>query len=252
MKEVRLFKLTRPEVEEYLKKNDVIIVPVGSNEQHGTHLALDTDIFAAFEISKRVAEKTGVLVGPPIPIGYSPHHMGFSGSITLTFDTCVKMYKEICFSLMHHGFNKIVIYNGHGGNRNPIAQALREIRTETGKIVYNTGALKSPNPFGSEAKAKYIETPGGHADEAETSVALYLGQRVLFEKGRKGELPPGTTDFFKKYVDSKKVVTAKDFTDDTVSGSHGDPTYATKEKGKGVVEALISELVTFIEDLKAS
>ena len=60
-----------------------------------------------------------------------------------------------------------------------------------------------------------------------------------------------STEFFKKYIDSKKVVIAKDFTDDTISGSHGDPTLATKEKGRGVVESLVSELVTFIEDLKA-
>jgi len=251
MEEVRLFKLTWPEIKEYLKENDTIIVPTGSNEQHGMHMAVDNDTFTAFEISRRVAERTGVLVAPPIPIGYSPHHIDFPGSITLTFDTLVNVYKEVCMSLFHHGFKKIAIFNGHGGNRNPITQALREIRLETGKIVYFTQAFAGTGRFGSEAYEKYIETPGGHAGEHETSVGLYLGQRVLFEKGKKGELPPGTSEFFKKYIVTRKAVMAKNMADDTVSGSHGDPSYATEEKGRGVVEALIDELVEFIEDLKA-
>lgn len=82
---------------------------------------MDNDSFTTFEISRRVAEKTGVLVATPIPVGYSPHHMDFPGSITLTFDTMVNVYKEVCMSLSHHGFKKIAIFNGHGGNRNPIA-----------------------------------------------------------------------------------------------------------------------------------
>jgi creatinine amidohydrolase len=79
--------LTRPEIEEYLKKGDVVIFPVGSTEQHGKHLAIDNDAFTATEIARRVAERTGVLVAPTLPFGYSVHHMNFKGSITLTFET---------------------------------------------------------------------------------------------------------------------------------------------------------------------
>lgn len=251
MKEIRLFKLTWPEVKEYLEDNDTIIVPTGSNEQHGRHIAVDNDTYTAYEISRRVAEKAGVLVAPPIPIGFSPHHMDFPGSITLTFDTLVNVYKEVCLSLFHHGFKKIAIFNGHGGNRNPIAQALREIRLETGKIVYSATVFPSPTGFAGEAREKYIETPGGHAGELETSISLYLGERVLFEKGVKGELPPGTTEFFKKYIVTGKAVMARDTADKSVSGVSGDPAYATREKGQGVVEAVVDELAEFIEDLKA-
>lgn len=251
MKEVRLFKLTWPEVKKYLENNDTIIIPTGSNEQHGRHMAVDNDTFTAFEISRRVAERTGILVAPSIPVGYSPHHMAFPGSITLTFDTLVNVYKEVCLSLFHHGFKKIAIFNGHGGNRNSIAQALREVRLETGKIVYSTTVFPNPTGFAGEAYKKNIETPGGHAGELETSIGLYLGQRVMFDKGLKGELPSEASEFFKKYIVSRKVVMAKDFIEDTVSGSHGDPAYGTKEKGRAVVEAIVDDLVEFIEDLKA-
>ena len=186
-----LAKMTWQEVEEILKETNIALVPIGSTEQHGPALPVDNDAYIATELTKRLAEriwsKKKVVVAPTISVGYSPHHMDFPGSITLTFDTLVNVYKEVCLCLLKHGFEKIVIFNCHGGNSNPIAQALREIRLETGKIVYSTLVFPTLTGFAAEAHKKYIETPGGHADEIETSVGLHLGQRIIFEKGKKGE-----------------------------------------------------------------
>ena len=99
-----LGKMTRPEVEKYLETDDVVLFPVGSTEQHGKHLPFDNDAFSAFEIAKRVAEETGVIYTPVMPFGYSIHHMNFPGSITLKTQTLVKVYKEVCLSLLQHGF----------------------------------------------------------------------------------------------------------------------------------------------------
>jgi len=243
-----LFKLTWPEVEEYLKKNEIVLFPTGSTEQHGKHLAEDNDAFTALEISKRVAEKTGVLVAPVMPFGYSPHHMGFPGSITLSFETLVAVYKEVCRSLMKHGFKKIVIMNAHGGNQNAISETLRQLKEETGTTVYSLMVFPSSRGFGAKAVKETIETSGGHADELETSVVLYLGQRVLSEKAEKGVPPASLSDFLRKYTG--EVSTARDFHEITVSGSLGDPTLASKEKGRKLVEAVVDEIAAFIEDLK--
>jgi len=248
MKEPFLFKLTWPEVEEYLKEKDIVLFPTGSTEQHGKHLAEDNDAFTALEISKRVAEKTGVLVTPVMPFGYSPHHMGFPGSITLSFETLVAVYKEVCRSLMKHGFKKIVIMNAHGGNQNAISETLRQLKEETGTTVYSLMVFPSSRGFGAKAVKETIETSGGHADELETSVVLYLGQRVLSEKAEKGVPPASLSDFLRKYTG--EVSTARDFHEITVSGSLGDPTLASKEKGKKLVEAVVDEIAAFIEDLK--
>jgi len=248
MKEPFLFKLTWPEVEEYLKKNEIVLFPTGSTEQHGKHLAEDNDAFTALEISKRVAEKTGVLVAPVMPFGYSPHHMGFPGSITLSFETLVAVYKEVCRSLMKHGFKKIVIMNAHGGNQNAISETLRQLKEETGTTVYSLMVFPSSRGFGAKAVKETIETSGGHADELETSVVLYLGQRVLSEKAEKGVPPASLSDFLRKYTG--EVSTARDFHEITVSGSLGDPTLASKEKGRKLVEAVVDEIAAFIEDLK--
>jgi len=248
MKEPFLFKLTWPEVEEYLKEKDIVLFPTGSTEQHGKHLAEDNDAFTALEISKRVAEKTGVLVTPVMPFGYSPHHMGFPGSITLSLETLVAVYKEVCKSLMKHGFKKIVIMNAHGGNQNAISETLRQLKEDTGTTVYTLMVFPSSRGFGAKAVKETIETSGGHADELETSVVLYLGQRVLSEKAEKGVPPASLSDFRRKYTG--EVSTARDFHEITVSGSLGDPTLASKEKGRKLVEAVVDEIAAFIEDLK--
>ena len=246
--ETRMFKLAWPEVQEYLEKNDVILFPTGSTEQHGKHLAEDNDTFTAYEIAMKVAERTGVLVAPPMPFGYSIHHMKFPGSITLSFETLVNVYKEVCRSLLHHGFKKIVILNGHGGNTNVISQALREIRDETGQLVYSTLAFPMERGFGSESLKIIEQEGGGHACELETSIALHLGERVMAEKAEKWTPPKSWTEFDTKY--RGKVNSARDFHEITEIGSLGDPTKATEEKGRMLVEALVDDISAFIEDLK--
>jgi len=241
-----LYKLTRPEVEEYLKKCDVVLFPVGSTEQHGKHMAIDNDAFTALEISKRVAKKTGVLVASPLYFGYSPHHMNFKGSITLSFDTLVDVYREVCESLLHHGFNKIVIMNAHGGNTNAISEALHRIREETGKRVYSVMVFPGARGFGSEAVKVIEQKGGGHACELETSVGMALGQRLLMDKAE--DWKPEYSSIDPKY--RNKVAAAYSFDEVTSIGSLGDPTKATKEKGKVLVDAVVDELAEFIEYLK--
>lgn len=245
--ENRLYKLTRPEVEEYLNENDVVLLPVGSTEQHGKHMAIDTDAYTAHEISLRVAEKTGVLVAPTVSYGYSPHHMNFKGSVTLTFQTLVNVLKEVCESLIHHGFNKIVVMNAHGGNTNPIRQALKEIQDETGKRVYSVMVYPSPDGFGAEGTRVIEQEGGGHACELETSVGLYLGHRILMDRAE--NWTPEHTSIDPKY--RRKVAANYMFDEVTSIGSLGDPTLATKEKGKILVDSVVKDLAKFIEDLKA-
>ena len=236
-------------MQEYLKKNDVVLFPVGSTEQHGKHIAEDNDAFTAYEIARRVSEKTGVLVAPPMPFGNSVHHMRFPGSVTLTFGTLVNVYKEVCKSLLHHGFEKIVIMNAHGGNTGAISQALREVKEETGKTVYALMVFPSARGFGAESVEIIEQEGGGHACELETSIALHLGQRVLMEKAEKWKPPASQTEFDRKY--RGKIATARGFHETTEIGSLGDPTLATEEKGRKMVEAVVDDIAAFINDLKA-
>lgn len=243
-----LGKMTRPEVEKYLMENEIVLFPVGSTEQHGKHLPFDNDAFSAFEIAKKVSEKTGVVYLPVMPFGYSKHHLNFAGSISLESQTLVKAYKEVCLSLIRHGFNKIVIMNGHGGNTTWISQAQAELFYETGIRVYSLMIFNSQRGFGSEALTVLEQEDGGHACEMETSFSVSLGQR-LDEKAITDWSEPGSwTEFTRKYKD--KVSTPRMFDEVTEIGSLGSPSKYSLEKGKKMVKAAVDEISEFIEDLK--
>lgn len=113
MRNYCLGELTWPDVKEFLAVHDVAVVPVGSCEQHGLHLPMDTDAYDAFWLSLKAAEKAQcALVAPPIYYGVSSHHMDFPGTITLSPCTL----EQLASSLIKHGFKKILFENGHGGN----------------------------------------------------------------------------------------------------------------------------------------
>src|SRR5919197_4132566 len=96
-------ELTQPEIAAQLKKNPLVILPAGSVEQHGPHLPTGTDIFAATAISHRVAERMDGLVLPATPLGVTPMHMPFEGTVTLSPDTYMRVVTETCAAAAKHG-----------------------------------------------------------------------------------------------------------------------------------------------------
>ena len=127
------------DVESYLRRDDRAIFPVGSCEQHGRHLSFATDYLIPTEIARRVSARTGVPVTPTLGFGMSVHHMDFHGTITLSPDTFVAVTRDILESLSRHGFRRVLILNGHGGNIAPLTTALatvmdqhRDLRVKVG------------------------------------------------------------------------------------------------------------------------
>lgn len=112
------------DLEAYLRRDDRAIVPVGSCEQHGRHLSFATDYLIPTEIARRISARTRVPVAPTLCFGMSVHHMEFPGTITLSPDTFVAVIRDVVESLHRHGFRRVLIVNGHGGNIAPIATAL--------------------------------------------------------------------------------------------------------------------------------
>lgn len=123
-----LENLTYPQVEEYLEDNDTILVPVGSVEQHSEYGLLGTDFITAEAVAREVGKKQGVLVAPTINYGVSPHHLAFAGTVSIAPTTFIRVVEEIIDSLVRHGFSRIYLINGHGGNRNAIACALQQAK----------------------------------------------------------------------------------------------------------------------------
>jgi len=134
------WELTQPEIAAQLKRNPLVILPAGSVEQHGPHLPTGTDIFAATVISHRVAERMDGLVLPATPLGVTPMHMPFEGTVTLSSDTFMRVVTETCASAAKHGAKNLVILNWHEGNIPSLAIAADVLHREHGMTVVTVQA----------------------------------------------------------------------------------------------------------------
>jgi creatinine amidohydrolase len=132
--------LTQPEIAAQLKKNPLVILPAGSVEQHGPHLPAGTDTLAANVIAHAVAERMDGLVLPATPLGVTPMHMPFEGTITLTPDTYMRVVTETCVSIARHGARYLVILNWHEGNIPSLAIAAEALHREHAMTVLTVQA----------------------------------------------------------------------------------------------------------------
>ncbi|MBN1137035.1 MAG: creatininase family protein [Anaerolineae bacterium] len=167
-----------PDVEEYLRHDNRLILVVGSTEQHGRHLTFATDVWQPWEIARRVSDQTGVLVAPPVSYGMSLHHLGFPGSLSLRPQTLSSIIADLLESAYGHGFRRILILNGHGGNIAAIQVALAEVLNELpGLKVRLESWWQAPEVRALFAAA--FDVPGGHADAGETSAILAIRPDVV-------------------------------------------------------------------------
>src|SRR5256712_5842203 len=124
---LRYERLTWPEVRRAAGEDRVALIPVGTLEDHGPHLPLDADLRIISEICSRAAQAASddVVLLPPIPHGYDPHHMDFPGPISIAWDTFTRYCTDVGLSLARHGFRRMLYLNGHGSNQNLVETAAR-------------------------------------------------------------------------------------------------------------------------------
>lgn len=221
MKKVLWQEMRRTEIEEAAKDGAVVIIPVGSIEQHGNHLPVNTDVNCCYSIAKRVAELIDdflVVVAPPMWWGFSPHHMKYPGTISLKFHTYFDLLTEVAVSIAMHGFKKIFFLNGHGGNVGAINTMRAQLMNENNVpscVGYTYWKLMDEKLKAISEKDFRI----GHAGEIETSLQLYL-QPELVDKEAASWSP----------------------------GVVGDPTKGTYEKGKQLFEAAVDAVAAMVRD----
>ncbi len=112
---MRITDMNWQQVEEYLRHDNRAVVPLGSTEQHA-YLSLSTDSILAERIALEAAEPLGVVVFPIVSYGVAPYFMAYPGTISLRVSTYIEVVRDILDSLARHGFKRIVLINGHGGN----------------------------------------------------------------------------------------------------------------------------------------
>ena len=223
MKKVLWEQMRRTEIEAAAKAGAVVIIPVASIEQHAEHLPINTDTNICTTLAISAADAVDdfpVLVLPTVWMGYSPHHMAYPGSITLSYHTFVEVLSEVAACVHTHGFKKILILNGHGGN-SAIVSGLRtklEAEKNVPVIAYTYWELPGVT---QEMKAITETDKGsiGHSGEMETSLQLYLQPDL---------------------VDTDQAQWAP--------GAMGDPSSGTREKGERFLNIVVDALIATLKD----
>jgi creatinine amidohydrolase/Fe(II)-dependent formamide hydrolase-like protein len=243
-----LGELTWPQAKERLKEVDVALLPVGSIEQHGPHLPLDTDAFDADFLAKAVAEACSEpkpLVLPLISYGVSYHHDDFAGTISISPDALSRLVYEVGMSLARNGITKLVIINGHGGNTPALRFAAQNINRDARIFTTVDTGDTSDHDISS-----IIDTPNDvHSGEIETSTTLANRPHLVRMDLAKKFVPKFSSqflDFSTKRSLEWYTRTAKI----SPSGVLGDPTKASAEKGERIWSVMIRNMVEFIESIK--
>jgi creatinine amidohydrolase len=225
------WELTQPEIASQLKSNPLVILPAGSVEQHGPHLPTGTDTFAASLISHRVAEHLDALVLPATPLGVTPMHMPYEGTLTLTPDTYMRVVIETCASAAEHGAKELMILNWHEGNIPSLAIAAEQLHRKHGLAVVTVqacyvaeelyGASCNGLTHGGEIEALAVlaDRPGlVHLDRIDNSSDHAHGHRM--DKLRR------TRSYQPVLTDIRSIAP---------TGWFGSPQQATAERGRQMV-----------------
>jgi creatinine amidohydrolase len=251
----RYEEFTWPEIRDAVAQNRVAVLPVGTVEQHGPHLPLVTDVLTATEMSRLAVERApqDAVLMPSVYYSFNEHHMDFPGTIAVEGETIVNYVTDIGRSLAHHGFRKILIVNGHGSNVPFLDVAARNITNRT-EAICAMASWWSLIPKELLKELRESEYPGGmaHGCELETSVLLYLrGDLVQMDKAQRDISFQPTEFFFWDLQAPSPIFFQEWFSRYSRTGTVGDPTKATREKGRRFVEAVVERMVALIREFRA-
>jgi creatinine amidohydrolase len=253
-------KMTWPEVNDAVRAGRVAVIPTGMIEDHGPHLPIDTDVVIANAVCRRAAELVPdeVVVLPSVTFGYSPHHMDGPGTLTIRWDTFVNHTRDITSSLAYHGFRKILMVNGHGSNRALLEIAARLTVLENPDVHcaflswWDMRAVQ--RTFDAIRESQWTS----HACELETSAYLAIHPEFVYMDRARRDIDPYATPHFWSDLAGRRpdgyanpVVLVEYWSTVSETGTRGDPTVATAEKGEQVLRAAATELVEIIRELKA-
>lgn len=257
-----LQEMTWTDVKEYLRSSDMVIIPLGSTEQHGPHLPLGTDYYLATGVLEKISAKTGVVVAPVLLVGYSEYHSGFPGTLSIKPDTMVQVLFETAQMLLKYGFRRLMFFNSHGGNNIVQQKIIHRINQETEAVAAAIG-------YGGPIQVEDEEFFDWHAGIEETSDMLYLKpELVRMERAEKPAIrfTPKMQELLALSKSSPELegVWASLFATPTETGKGGassdlssngvwclsDPKQATKGRGEKDVQGQVERAVKFIEAWK--
>jgi creatinine amidohydrolase len=218
----------------------VIVIPLGAEaKEHGLHLPLSNDWTMAEYLKNRVLAVAPVVIAPTINYSYYPAFLEYPGSTSLKLETARDMIVDICRSLASYGPRKFYVLNTGVSTIAPL-EAAAKILTADGVVLRYTDLGKSLDPIAE----KIQQQPGGtHADEIETSMMLYIAPNTVnMKRAVKDFTARGPGGLTRNPGATRGIYSS--------TGAWGDPSLATKEKGRITVEALVDAVLSEIKEMQ--
>jgi creatinine amidohydrolase len=236
-----LAEMAWPQIEEYLKKSQTIILPVGSTEQHGPNGLLGIDFLSSFKLALAAGKQTKTLVSPPLPFGMALHHMAFPGTISFTPLTYIKVLTEVFQSLQKHGFKKIWVINGHGGNITSITSAFCEFLNSDQTMDFQLINWWHLDEVTRYEKEVFQDKNGFHATCGEVSLTMYTHEEA-YENNPKPEMTAVTSQ--KTGWPLSPIEFRKQFPDGRMGSM---PSLSTPQHGKIIFDRAVNAIVKKLE-----
>ena len=238
MTEVEWWRLKAVEINALAARDAVVILPIGSVEQHGPHLPTHVDSLLIGEVARRAARRicstVPVVVAPTVWTGLAEHHMSLGGTLSLDYSTFFALLSCLCRSLVRDGFSRLLLLNGHGGNIAALTVAVNELAVELNAPIATTSYWTLASKQFAEILEK--QTTVRHAGEAETSMMLALVPDLV-DMSRAANAVGPTERELAEVAGNDAVHRWRSFKSRTHHGAIGDPRAASAEKGERLLEA---------------
>ncbi|MGD9124109.1 MAG: creatininase family protein [Desulfarculaceae bacterium] len=257
MNKTFLADMTWQEFQDALGPDTVVVIPMGSVELEGLHLPLGVDTIVAEGVARELDGQEGVVIGPEIPMGYSKWFTPYPGTITLEQDTLVRLLLDYCRSLVKHNVSRIVFLNAHKGNNAAIDTAAHTLIQDHGVKVGMLSVWKLANDL-IDGKDLIAEGRFTHAGEIMTSLMLALRPETVVNSQIRADRvkPIKGSDFDPKNslgdTGFRGVVQTvyQDIRNVTDTGVLGDPSAATVEKGRKLLEMIAEYAQAFLQEFR--
>jgi len=258
MPKTMIAEMTWENFRDAVNEDTVAVIPVGSIELEGPHLPLGVDTIVARALARSLDGIPGVLIGPTLPIGYSKWFMPFAGTISLEIETLIRVLGEYAAGLIAHGVRRLVFLNAHRGNNAAIEAVAHTLIAEKNVRVAMLSVWKLVNDLAAAPESGILERRFTHAGEAMTSVMLALApETVVFDKISADRVKsPAASAFAVKnslgetgFQGSVQII-FQDIRQVTDTGTMGDPSAASSEKGAALIEQITGYARAFIEEFR--
>ena len=245
---MKLQEITWVDAQKYFETHDTVVIPLGSTENHGSHLALGTDFLIPTRLCDYIEEDCDVLITPVVPFGIADHHVSFPGTLTLGYEGLYMVISKIAWQLYGYGARKFIFLNGHGGNNPVLNSVYMELSAKgaEGTLVNWWQLAGDLNPAWK----------GGHGGAEETAAMLaidpkYVKMEYYKERGEQ-DLSEGLKCCGMNAVDFQGIsmMVPRLFDKFAPAGWYGpdDPVTATVEWGKEMLDTTGKFIAAYVNE----